>query len=136
STGLIISPAHVLVRAVAQSLHEHPEVNRRVFGRRVYQYQGVNITMPMLQTSSGEVDCVFLRQAEKMSLAEIAGRFWQEARHKALHKAHEKRRSREGASLWNACIDLGRRLCMRGVHARCRVAFAVGTRVRLLTVWA
>ena len=135
ATGMIISGAHVLVRAVAQSLHRHPEMNRRVFGRRVYQYNGVNITMPMLQTRSGEVECVFLHEAEKLSLRQIAERLWEEARQKAVHMAAEKRRCRERSSLWNKCIDLGRRLSLEGIHLGCRLAFAVGNRWRFPTVW-
>jgi hypothetical protein len=134
ATGMIISPAHVLVRAVAESLHRHPEMNRRVFGRRVYQYNGVNITMPMLQTRSGEVDNVFLHEAEKMSILQIAERFWDEARQKATHVAAEKRRL-ERSSKWSKWIDLGRRLSLEGIHFGCRIAFAVGNRWRFPTVF-
>ena len=79
-TGQIFSPAHVLVRAVAESLKEHPKFNRRVVGRRVYPYNGVNVLVPMLQTRTGEADTLFLRQADRLSLSEIARRFWSEAR--------------------------------------------------------
>lgn len=133
ATGMIISPAHVLVRAVAESLHRHPEMNRRVFGRRVYQYNGVNITMPMLQTSSGEVECVFLHEAERLTLAQIAERFWEEARGKALHVAADKRRRREASAMRNKLVDFGRRLALAGIHFGCRIAFAVGNRVRVPT---
>jgi len=136
STGLIISPAHVLVRAVAESLRRHPEMNRRVFGRRVYQYNGVNITMPMLQTSSGEVECVFLHEVDRLSLRQIAERLWEEARGKALHVAAEKRRRREASSLRNKCVDFGRRLALAVIHSGCRLAFAVGNRVRVPTFFA
>lgn len=135
ATGIIISPAHVLVRAVAESLKRHPEMNRRVFGRRVYQYNAVNITMPMLQTRSGEVECVYLHEAEKMSIPQIAERFWDEARQKAVHVAGEKRRCRERSSLWNKCVDLGRWFSLEGIHLGCRIAFAVGNRWRFPTVF-
>ena len=135
-TGLIISPAHVLVRAVAESLRRHPEVNRRVFGRRVYQYNGVNITMPMLQTSTGEVECVFLHEAEKMSLPAIAERFWEEARAKARHVAADKRRAKEASPLKNRLVSWGRRLALNGIHAGCRIAFTVGNWVRVPTFFA
>jgi hypothetical protein len=135
ATGMIISPAHVLVRAVAESLRRHPEMNRRVFGRRVYQYNGVHITMPMLQTKSGEVECVYLHEAEKLSLPQIAERLWDEARQKATHVAAEKRRRRERSSMWNKLIDFGKWLSLEGTHLGCRLAFGVGNRWRFPTIW-
>ncbi|MFI4847815.1 MAG: 2-oxo acid dehydrogenase subunit E2 [Gimesia chilikensis] len=104
----MLTPAHVLVRAVAESLRRHPEVNRRVIGKKVYQYEGVNIVMPMLQTSTGEVDCVFMRKAEDYSLDEIAGFFWESAREKSMKVARDKKRVKEGSTFKNALINLGR----------------------------
>jgi hypothetical protein len=135
SAGMIISPAHVLVKAVAESLRRHPAMNRRVFGRRVYQYNGVNITMPMLQTKSGEVECVYLHEAEKLSLSQIAERLWDEARQKAAYVAAKKRRRRERSSKWNKLIDFGKWLSLEGTHLGCRIAFAVGNRFRVPTIW-
>ena len=135
STGLILSPAHVLVRAVAESLRRHPEVNRRVTGRRIHQYDGVNIMMPMMQTRTGEVETVFLHRADEMSLADIARHFWDEARHKALRAADDERRRRERASLKNLGLRLARHLRLRWVHAMSGVAFYVGNRVRVPTIW-
>jgi hypothetical protein len=135
ASGIIISPAHVLVRAVAVGLHRHPEMNRRVFGRRVYQYDGVNITMPMLQAKAGEVDCVFLHDAQKLSIRQIAERFWDEARQKAVRVAAEMRRRGEGHSLRNACIDLAKRLSLEGIHFGSRIAFAIGNRWRFPTIF-
>ena len=86
-SGAIISGAHVLVRAVAESLRQHPKLNRRVVGRRVHQYDGVNISVPMLQTRTGEVEMIFLRRAETLSLTEIAETFWNEARARAQKSA-------------------------------------------------
>src|SRR5689334_10003589 len=40
---IIISPAHVLVAAVAASLRAHPPLNRRVIGKRAYRYSGINV---------------------------------------------------------------------------------------------
>jgi hypothetical protein len=136
ATGMIISPAHVLVKAVAESLHRHSEVNRRVFGHRVHQYNSVNITMPMLQTSTGEVDSVFLHEADRMSLVQIARRFWEEARTKALHVAAERRRRREASRLKNLLFDVWRRLSLGVIHAGARLTFALGNRLRGPTIFA
>jgi hypothetical protein len=136
STGQILSPAHVLVRAVAESLSQHPKVNRRVTGRRVHQYDGVNIVMPMLQTRSGEVDPVFLRRVDKMSLAEIAQRFWTEARQKALGTTVESRRREERESLRKALVTLGRKLRLHWIHKMGRVGFYIGCRFRIPTWFA
>ena len=136
STGVILSLAHVLVRAVAESLRRHPEVNRRVIGRRIHQYDGVNIMMPMMQTRTGEAEIVFLRRAEEMSLADIARHFWNEARHKALRAAAADRRRREGASLKNLGLRLVRHLRLRWLHAMSGVGFHVGNRFRVPTIWS
>jgi hypothetical protein len=135
STRRILSQAHVLVRAVALSLSKHPKVNRRVTGRRVHQYDGVNIVMPMLQTRSGEVDPIFLRRADKMSLAEIAERFWTEARAKALGAALEARRREEKGSLRKTLVAVGRKLRLHWIHKLGRVAFYLGCRFRLPTLF-
>jgi hypothetical protein len=136
STGRIFSAAHVLVRAVAESLRQHPKVNRRVTGRRVHQYDGVNIVMPMLQTRSGEVDPIFLRRADRMSLAEIAERFWTEARAKALGATHEARRREERGSPRKTLVALGRKLRLHWIHKMGRVAFYLGCRFRIPTWFA
>jgi hypothetical protein len=133
STGRILSPAHVLVRAVAESLSQHPKVNRRVTGRRVYQYDGVNIVVPMLQTRSGEVDPVFLRRAEKMSLTDIAERFWNEARAKAQGAALEAKRCGEKPSFRRTIVGLGRKLRLHWIHKLGRVGFYLGGRFRIPT---
>ncbi|MGE5193647.1 MAG: 2-oxo acid dehydrogenase subunit E2 [Deltaproteobacteria bacterium] len=135
STGSLLSPAHVLVRAVAESLCRHPNVNRRVTGRRVHQYDGVNIVVPMLQTRSGEVDPIFLRRAEKMSLSEIARRFWTEARDKAVGAAVEARRSEEARSVRKLLVALGRKLRLHWIHKMGWLAFYVGCRLRVPTIF-
>ena len=135
-TGQILSTAHILVRAVAQCLSEHPRVNRRVTGRRVHQYDGVNIVVPMLQTRTGEVDPIFLRRADTMSLAEIAERFWTEARSKALGAAVESRRREENRSFQKTLVAVGRKLRLQWIHKMARVAFYLGSRFRIPTWFA
>ncbi len=135
-TGLIVSPAHFLVCAVARSLIEHPSVNRRVFGHRVYQYDGVNIVMPMLRSSNGEVDSVFLHKADQMSLSDVASHFWNEARSKSHEIAAEKRRRQAGPSWKSLGLTIARRFRLMWIHRMSPIAFAVGNRVRVPTFWA
>lgn len=130
-----LTPAHVLVRAVAESLNQHPEVNRRVIGRKVYQYEDVNIVMPMLQTSTGEVDCVFMRHAEDYSLDEVANYFWEAARERALNVAEDKKREKQGSTFKNRLIQLGRKLRLSWILRTCSLGFAVGNRFRGATIW-
>ncbi|MBS0265884.1 MAG: 2-oxo acid dehydrogenase subunit E2 [Planctomycetes bacterium] len=133
-TGLLISPAHVLVRAVAESLRRHPEMNRRVIGRRVYQYDGVNVTMPMLNTRSGEADTVFLRNADKMSLAQISETLWEEARAKALQVAAEKRH-RTDLPAWKLRLrELGREFALLALRSSAWLGFLVYNWIRMPTI--
>jgi hypothetical protein len=132
-TGLIFSPAHVLVRAVAESLNEHPKLNRRVVGRRVYAYDGVNVVVPMLHTRSGEVNTLFLRHADRLSLAEIARRFWSEARRNALEVAAT--RHHDQSSVRRFVDALKRRMHLNWIHKTSWFAFAVGNRLRAPTIW-
>lgn len=130
-----LTPAHILVRAVAESLNKHPEVNRRVVGRKVFQYEGVNIVMPMLQTSTGEVDCVFMRNAEDYSLENVASFFWDAARQKALDVAEDKKREKQGASFKNRLIQIGRRLRLSWILHTSSFGFLAGNWLRAPTIW-
>ncbi len=132
-TGLIFSPAHVLVRAVVESLKEHPKLNRRVVGRRVYPFDGVNVLVPMLHTRSGEVGTLFLRQAHCLSLAEIARRFWSEARRNAVEVAAAPRRNRSPVRQF--ADALSRRIRLNWIHKMSWFGFAVANRLRVPTIW-
>lgn len=132
-TGTLISTAHVLVGAVARSLREHPYVNRRVAGRRVYNYREVNVVMPMLQTSTGEVDCIFIRGADRLTLKGLAERFWNEARERAMLKS--KRQQEPSDSKWSRWDRVKRWLHLRWVHRMSRTGFYFANRFRLPVRW-
>jgi hypothetical protein len=134
-TGRILSPAHVLVRAVAESLSRHPRVNRRVTSRRVHQYHGVNIVVPILQTRAGEVDTIFLRGADRMSLGEIAQHFWTAAREKAVGAALEARRAGEPGSFRRLAQMLGRKARLHWIHKMGWLAFYIGCHHRFPTIF-
>ncbi|MFN0051910.1 MAG: 2-oxo acid dehydrogenase subunit E2 [Planctomycetales bacterium] len=132
-TGLLISPAHLLVRVVAEALQRHPALRRRAVGRRMYHYDGVNITMPMLQTRTGEVDVVFLRRVQDMTLADVARSMWNEARDVALRAADADRQSREGNWLSKWKRALARRARLTWIHRMAWLGFWITNRFRLPT---
>jgi len=76
SSPVLISTAHVLLRATAVALARHPELNRRAVGRRVYAYRHVNVRMAFHNPRRGEVDVVLVERADERSLAETAGIVW------------------------------------------------------------
>lgn len=135
ATRMLVSPAHVLIHAVARSLVRHPAVNRRVVGRRIYQYDGVNVVVPMLAPGSGQVDSVFLHQVDRLSLAQIAESLWNEARHKARQSADEQRRREQGLSWKELPGALLKRLHLWWIWRMSPLGFAVGNRVRAPTIW-
>jgi pyruvate dehydrogenase E2 component (dihydrolipoamide acetyltransferase) len=134
ATGTLISTSHVLIRAVVVALQRHPALNRRVVGRRAYPYDGVHITMPMLETRSGEVNSVYLRHAEQMSLAEIARALWDKARDAAVRAASADRAQQPPISLRNRLALWLRHLQLHWVHRMAPVAFFVTNRWRLPTL--
>ena len=135
TTGLLISPAHVLIRAVAAALVKHPEINRRVIGKRVYRYDGVNIVMPMRRTSAGEVDWVYLRGAHQLSLPQIAERMWNEARTMAQDAAAEREQARQDTP-WRAYWrSVARRVYLRSVLVTSRLGFRMANLRRLPTIY-
>jgi hypothetical protein len=135
-TGRLVSAAHVLVRAVALSLSQHPKVNRRVTGRRVHQYDGVNLVVPMLQTRTGEVEPIFLRRADELSLTDIAERFWTEAHGKAVRAAVESQPAEHQSRFRRALAGLGHTLRLHWIHRMSWLGFYVGSRLRLPTIFA
>ena len=134
-SGMIVSTAHVLIRAVSESLCKHPEVNRRVIGKKVYQYDGVNVVMPMLQTSSGEVDSIFLHGVQEMSLDQIARQVWDEARQRAQQVAEERRRKKEGTSFKSVCAAIAKWAHLQWVYRMSNIGFLSANQFRFPTIW-
>ena len=91
-SNTLLSQAHVLICAVARSLAEHPGLNCKVIGRRVYPFKQINIAMPLLAPLDKQVVPVLLRNTEQMSLREIAQNIWNEARQRGAEAAAERRR--------------------------------------------
>lgn len=76
---VLISPAHVLVWAVGRCLAKHPEFNRRVLRRRLYDFQQVNIVIPSQGGKSG-VEVCLLCEVDRKSPADIARDIWRQSR--------------------------------------------------------
>jgi hypothetical protein len=55
---------------------QHPHLNRRVVGRRVFAFREINLRLAFQNPASGEVDVVLVRSAERCTLQEIAGVVW------------------------------------------------------------
>lgn len=133
-TGMMISVAHVLLRAVVEGLHRHPAFNRRIIGRRVYPYRTINLTMPMLETRTGEVNVIFLRQAEQLSLVDIARTIWEEARNAAARTAAETKRRAEATESENRWHRWKKWLRLHWIHRMSKHGFRFTNRRRLPSV--
>ena len=73
---ILISPAHVLVQAVGRALAEHRELNRRIVGRRIYDFRDVNVRMMTYNRQQREVEVLLIRNADTLSLERIARVLW------------------------------------------------------------
>lgn len=67
-----ISTSHVLTQAIGQSLARHPELNRRVVGRRLYDYKDCNVCLTTRVPRCDEVFVVQIHQVENRPLYQIA----------------------------------------------------------------
>jgi len=76
SGGPLISAAHVLVQAVGRALEEHPRLNSRVVGHRIYRYRDVNVRIMVYDKRRNETDVLLIPGADRMPLADIARIVW------------------------------------------------------------
>ncbi len=129
--NVFLSPAHVLLNAVSTTISRHPEFNRRIIGRRVRQLRQINLTMPMLRTQAGEVDFVFLRDTENLSLKQIAGKLLDEAHGKARLVLRSTDTNTKSSRLSQRAQRLWHRIQLRWMHCMTRVGFALANRIRL-----
>lgn len=72
----IISVAHVLIQAVGCALSRHRELNRRIVGKRIYDFRDVNVRMMTYNKKHGEVEVLLIRHVDTMSLERIARILW------------------------------------------------------------
>jgi hypothetical protein len=73
---VLLSPVHVLLKATAHAVVQHPRFNCRVVGRRVYAYHEINLRLAFRDRRHGDVRVVLLRRANELSLVDIAQSVW------------------------------------------------------------
>lgn len=74
---VLISPAHLLLRAVALAMRRHPEFNRRVISGRVYRYREINLLLSLYDPRAREVELLLLEQVDRRPLADLSRTLWQ-----------------------------------------------------------
>jgi pyruvate/2-oxoglutarate dehydrogenase complex dihydrolipoamide acyltransferase (E2) component len=76
--NIILSPAHLVAKSVAQALRDHPQFNRRVVGRRLYDFRDVNMLMSFQNRGSQQADLLFLKKVDRQPLKVFAENVWSE----------------------------------------------------------
>lgn len=77
---VLISPAHVLIKAVGRALVLHPEFNRRILGRRLYRFRDVNVLMPFQRPGGNGAGLCLFNNVDTSSLSSIATHLWKRTR--------------------------------------------------------
>ena len=85
-----ISTSHVLVQAIGQALAAHPEMNRRVVGRKVYEFKSCNVCLGTRVPGCNEVFVIQVHDVDQRPLYQIAYIIMM----KQLEYARENSRSR------------------------------------------
>lgn len=91
---ILISASHVLLQAVGRALALHPQFNRRVLRRRVYEFTNVNVLMALRKRRGNEADVFLLRNADTLSLVDIAQEVWRHNRQAARGRFAYERQER------------------------------------------
>jgi hypothetical protein len=73
---VLISPAHLLLKAVALAMRKYPRFNRRIIGGRVYEYRDVNVQLSLFNVRQHEVEVLLLERADERPLVELARELW------------------------------------------------------------
>lgn len=76
TSSTFVSGAHVLLQAVGRAIARHPQLNRRVVGRRIFAFREVNIRMMTYNKRAEEVDVVLIKNADRVGLERIAQVMW------------------------------------------------------------
>src|SRR5579872_4032188 len=72
----LVSPAHVLLRAVGCALRRHPELNRRIVGTRIHDYKQINLMMPVYDRRRAQSRNVVIERVDERPLPEVASEMW------------------------------------------------------------
>src|SRR5688572_17741012 len=76
--NVLLSVPHILAKAVARALIDHPQFNCRVVGRRLYRFRDVNMLMSFQNRGRGEADLLFLKRVDRQPLKTLAETLWNE----------------------------------------------------------
>jgi hypothetical protein len=76
TSEVLISVAHVLIKAVAQALVRFPDLNCRIVGGRIYRFRDVNIRMISYDPKTSDVDILTFLQADQAKLSDIGRFLW------------------------------------------------------------
>jgi hypothetical protein len=76
SSRVLISVAHVLIRAVAYSLARFPQLNCRIIRGRIYRFRDVNVRLVSYDPRTADVDILTIKQADQTGLEEIGQFLW------------------------------------------------------------
>lgn len=133
-TNQFLSTAHALLLAVSRSLRDHPEFNRRMVGRRVHQFRGVNLIMPMLLAQADDVELVFLRKTEQMSLLDLSQMLRKEGHERRTRIERERRRDSERTSFGRFCADLALRMKLHWIRVMTCVGFFCHNQIPLMSM--
>lgn len=71
----ILTPAPILYRAVGLALRKFPDFNRRLFGKRAYEFDEINILTPV-RLPNREMAVVLVRDVDQQSYEELALNMW------------------------------------------------------------
>jgi hypothetical protein len=76
SADVIISAAHILIKAVANTLARFPRLNCRVVRGRVYSFRDINVRMVAYDQRTSDIDILTLPRADQTSLNDIGRFLW------------------------------------------------------------
>jgi chloramphenicol O-acetyltransferase len=92
-SDILVSAAHVLVMAVGRCLAKHPEFNRRVLHRRLFDFKQVNILLPVQGGKTGPEVCLFT-DVDRKPLEQIAREVWRHSKELAKGESASQRDER------------------------------------------
>ena len=72
----MISTSAMLVQAVGQGLDKHRELNRRVVGRRVFEFANCHVCLATRVPRDNEVNVITVENAQTKSAGQIAAYVW------------------------------------------------------------
>ncbi len=76
TSDVLVTPAHLLITATGRSLAEHPQFNRRILRRRVWDFRSFNVVMPFRARATDEVNVMFIPNVDQQSPQAIAATAW------------------------------------------------------------